>query len=282
MGIYFRSCYTFMPEQFLHAAQPGVVVEHCRRKGMAQHVGRPLACRSDEGEVFPHYAIDLRGSDPRSFVSDEEGIIDSRHACVPCLHVVSYLRSEFVSERHYALLASLARELDLFVDEAYVTVVESHRLCPSRSRGIKQEKDGAGADVGKAAVIPFKPVEEGIRLRLLEENGQRLLLLGPTDEVGRVFSDESVGQGVPVHGLDCAELPADGGGFPPLLHQRTQPFAYHIRVNRLELLTIERGYETTEIVESQAVRRYCDWRCNLFRLHVPEKIIDNHVANLRK
>ena len=59
MRIDFGGVEAFVAEEFLDGFEVRSVVEHYSGKGVAKHVGAPLALRGDEREVVAHGALHL-------------------------------------------------------------------------------------------------------------------------------------------------------------------------------------------------------------------------------
>ena len=110
VGVYFGCRQTFVPQQFFHGFDVGVVVQHCGCEGVAQNVRRAFFYRSDERELFFYYCSHFRACQPVAFCGYEKCVL-----CVVAVYVVTpyYILPQFVaqvlSERDDSLLVAFSR-----------------------------------------------------------------------------------------------------------------------------------------------------------------------------
>ena len=102
-----------MPQQFLHAVEPGAVVEHGRRETVAQHMGTAMRQGRHLPQTTGHQPIDILRIQGCAIVFDKElGSLHS-HRRPTGMPIGLNQGFEFFPKGDYALLVALTGNLEL-------------------------------------------------------------------------------------------------------------------------------------------------------------------------
>ena len=128
VGVDFRRTDALMSQQVLDSLKARAVVEHCRGKGVTQHVGRLLFHGGDGRQVLPNNQVDLITRHPLSFVAQEQGAIRFAELILTHRHVVLQFCGEFFPEGYDALFVPLSRHFQLAGTKIDVLVIQSYQF----------------------------------------------------------------------------------------------------------------------------------------------------------
>ena len=268
-----------MTEQLAYTLKSGIMVEHCRGKGVAEHVWRPFFHRRDLGEVVLYHFPHLHVGYALSFAVEEKSVGDSRYILVASALIVLKDFGQFVAEGNDTLFVAFSSHLQLLVDETHVVVVESGEFGEPDACLVEYYYNSTREAVA-VCVLPHPWVEQPVHFLFPHEIGQWLVGFRPSDEMRRVLADEMMAEGV-------AEQRAQGTqpsvhrpcGVSPV-HHVLHPVADDIGVNgfprQLRVKFSEELFESTKVgiivfygirrvvtLEFQVVQKFLNHRLNV-------------------
>ena len=129
-----------MPEQLLHTLYVGPIVEHCRRKRVAQHMRRLFFHCCDKRQLFSHYALHLSPLYAFSLFCHEEGAVGLTlpFQLITHFHISLHRSFQLLSERHDPLFVAFTcdRELKTFI--THIIIIKSDQVGGPNTRGLDE------------------------------------------------------------------------------------------------------------------------------------------------
>jgi hypothetical protein len=218
VGVDLRGAQRLVPQELLHGAEVGPVLEQVGRERVAQRVRADRRIEPDLTEIFIEFATDrTRGDAPAVLVEEEHvlvwgvlprggklGIlIDLEDVLVDCFECVGAQRDE-------SFFASLATHEECLVVLVEILHVQIDELGDPYTRGEERLEHGA---VATAQHVVLRGCREEL-LDLVERDnlGEALGLLGRADEDHGVCLGVLVLVGPLVEGSEGRDLACHGGG----------------------------------------------------------------------
>ena len=154
----------------------------------------------------------------------------------PGLKIILKTAFQIVSERYETLLVTFTGYLDDTRTEVNVPVIESYQLCHTHSGLIEGCYHGPVPDSYESlSQIYFCIIQEFVHIGLLDELGQRFLVLGSFYALNRGSVRDTLYAKESVKGTQGAQFAVYGGGFLTLVHHFHNPETHHIPVGSKQI-----------------------------------------------
>jgi hypothetical protein len=201
-----------MPEQHLHCAQVGTVVQQVRGEGMAQRVRRQRRIDTRRArmaldqlpEHLPRHRATARG--------DEQRVADPalEDGAARLGQVAPHPGMGLGAEGHEPLLRALAGDAQCALVQAHVHRLQCHQLADAQAAGVHQFDHRSVAQAQRRAGVGRG--QQGLDLRLAERLGHAQGLARGLQLECRVGVDQALAQRPAAEALEHAQPPVGGGG----------------------------------------------------------------------